>query len=66
MDEAGVIFRILEDINGEPLIQVSIGGAWCALNLHKAMSVFEELGAILEMLGVLDYEDDETEAPRCH
>ena len=25
MDEAGVIFRILEDINGEPLIQVSIG-----------------------------------------
>lgn len=66
MDEGEVSFRVLQDSDGEPFIQVSIGGAWCVLNLHKAMSVFEELGAILEMLGVLDYEDDETEAPRCH
>lgn len=66
MDEGEVSFRILEGINGKPLIQVSIGGAWCVLTLHKAMSVFEKLGTILEMLGVLDYEDDETEVPRCH
>lgn len=66
MDEGEVSFRILEYTDGEPFIQVSIGGAWCVLNLHKAMSVFEELGAILEMLGVLDYEDDETEVQRCH
>jgi hypothetical protein len=39
MDEAGVIFRILEDINGEPLIQVSIGGAWsCMVYIEPAQS----------------------------
>jgi hypothetical protein len=64
MNEAGVSFRVLEDTDGEPLIQVSIGGAWCVLPLHKAMSVFEDLGGILAMLGVFD--DDETEVPRCH
>ncbi len=64
MDEGKVSFRILEDTGGELFIQVSIGDARCVLNLHKAMSVFEELGGILSMLGVFD--DDETEAPRCH
>jgi hypothetical protein len=63
----GVMLGTLEDNEGNTAIVMAIGKRRCVLTLSRAMLLFEQLGDMLEMLGVIDEdEEDDSEVPRCH
>jgi len=62
----GVMLGTLEDKEGNTYIGVSIGKRQCILTVGRALLLFEQLGDMLETLGVLEDEDESMEVPRCH
>lgn len=63
----GVMIGLMTDDSGAPFVGFNVNGSMIAMTPDMALTLMDQLGAILDSLGMFDDEDEPVEEKRkCH